>query len=161
MKPKLLAAGAFATLVVLVLPARASDVGTIHETLVGGKSHAILLIAAKEAGETAKLTGTTKYTLFAPTDAAFKALDDPAIDDLAADTNAVQRLVRMHLVEKEYTADDLRNLARDGKELKTVGGVALKVEDGKDGLRVGGVKVTASIPCRNGVVHITDAVVKR
>lgn len=145
------------TLVVLVLPARASDRGTIYDTLVAGNRHAVLLVAAKEAGETAKLRGTEQYTLFAPPDAAFKALDDATILAIATDPKMVQRLVNTHLVVGKYTAADLRQLS--GKELRTVHGAALKVEVTKDGLRVGGAKVvSADMKCSNGVVHVIDAV---
>ena len=69
----------------------------------------------------------------------------------------MQRLVRSHLVVGKYTAEDLKKL--NGMNLKTVHGTVLKVEDTKDGLRVGGVKVTTTdVLCSNGVIHITDTV---
>ena len=155
LRPLICAVGV--ALVVLVLPARASDRGTIHDTLVAGNAHAVLLVAAKEAGAAAKLRGTEQYTLFAPPDAAFTTLDDATILAIATDPKMVHRLINAHLVIGKYTADDLRKMS--GKELRTVHGGTLKVEATKDGLRVGGAKVvSADMKCSNGVVHVIDAV---
>ncbi len=68
---------------------------------------------------------------------------------------ATKKLKYNYIVEKKITDDDLKKW----KEVRTLQGGALKVEDTKDGLRVGGVKiVTANVLCSNGVIHVVDAV---
>ncbi|MBP3953727.1 fasciclin domain-containing protein [Gemmata sp. G18] len=157
MRPKLTAGAVLATVLALALPARTADTGTIYDTLTTRDGHTVLSVAVKEAAESAALKGTTQYTLFAPLDSAFKKLDDTTIGEIATKKDVVQRLLRSHLVMGKYTTADLKKL--DGKELKTVHGNVLKVEDTKDGLLVGGVKiVTADIVCSNGVIHTTDAI---
>jgi hypothetical protein len=160
---------------VVCAPAPASDSSSIYDTLASMKDHTILSVAIKEAGEVGMLNGTgggscesecsgeppkieqAKYTLFAPPDSAFKKLDDATIKQLATDRAAVKRLVRAHLVVGKLTVEDLKKL--DGKEIRTLQGGALKVENPKDGLRVGGAKIaTANVQCSNGVIHVIDAV---
>ncbi len=157
MKLKLLSSFGLAAFLGLLLPARASDTGTIYAALAGQKEHTVLLVAIKEAGEATRLQTAGAWTVFAPTDAAFKKLDDATVVAIATDTKVVQRLVRGHVVVGRFNTDALRKL--DGKELKTVHGVALKVEVTKDGLRVGGAKIVSGDGgYSNGLIHVIDAV---
>jgi uncharacterized surface protein with fasciclin (FAS1) repeats len=138
-------------------PAPASDATSIYETLATMKEHTILYVGVKEADEIKTLKGTGPFTLFAPTDAAFKKLDDATIKTIATDKAAVKKLLRAHLVVGKFTAEDLSKLG--GKNLSTLQNTVLKVEATKDGLRVGGAKlVTTDIPCSNGVIHVVDVV---
>jgi uncharacterized surface protein with fasciclin (FAS1) repeats len=158
MKRPLFAPVLFAALLGLARPAPspASDTASIFQTLAVMKDHTILFVAATEAKEVATLRADGPVTLFAPTDAAFKSLDDAAIKKIAADKDTVRKLFQSHLVNGKLTEEDLQKL--DGKEIRTIQGTALKIENGKDGLRVNGAKVLASIPCSNGVIHVIDAV---
>ncbi len=158
MKARLFAAVALAALLGLALPtpAPAADVSSIYDTLGLMKEHAVLFVAVTEAKETAALKGAGMFTLFAPTDAAFKALDAATIKKIAGNKAAVQQLLRAHLVAGTYLAAKLKTL--NGQELPTLQGTALKVQ-AKDGLRVGEAKlVTTDITCSNGVIHVIDVV---
>jgi uncharacterized surface protein with fasciclin (FAS1) repeats len=137
-------------------PSPASDSASIYQTLATMKDHMILSVAVAEANEVAVLRAEGSVTLFAPTDAAFKKLDDATIKKVATDKDTVKKLFQSHLVNGKLTEEDLKKL--DGKEIRTLQGTALKIEDGKDGLRVNGAKVVTSIPCSNGVIHVIDAV---
>ena len=158
MKARLFAAVALAALLGLALPtpAPAVDVSSIYDTLALMKEHSILYVAVTEAKETAALKGDGMFTLFAPTDAAFKALDAATIKKIAGNKAAVQQLLRAHLVAGKLAAADLKVRA---EELRTLQGTALNVRDAKDGLRVGEAKlVTTDIMCSNGVIHVIDVV---
>lgn len=138
-------------------PARGSDHPTIYATLVAEDQTAILAIAAKEAGANALLSGKEQYTLFAPTDAAFLKLDDDAIGTVANNQQIIQKLLRAHLVKGKYLTSELKKKAQAGESLTTVSGEQLKIEERKDGLYVGGVKIepaTADTECSNGVIHL-------
>jgi uncharacterized surface protein with fasciclin (FAS1) repeats len=138
-------------------PAPGAGTDSIYATLASMNETAIIYVSIKEAEEAATVKGDDEYTLFAPTDAAFKKLDEPTIKKLAADKAVVRQLVRGHIVKGKLTTDDLKKL--DG--VRTLSGDSLKVENAKDGLRVGGAKiVTANIPCNNGMIHVIDAVAK-
>lgn len=140
----------------LVLPARASDRSTIYETLAAEENNTVLAVAVKEAGVAAALKGKDDYTLFAPTDAAFRKLGDEAIGLIANSKEAVQQLCRAHLVKGRYTTAALKKM--NGQSLATVSGGTLKIEDRKDGVYVGGVKIAAELECKNGVIHVLEAV---
>jgi transforming growth factor-beta-induced protein len=140
-------------------PAPAADAPTIYETLSRRDELAVLFVAVAEAKEAAALKSQEKQlTLFAPTDAAFRALGAAAFKNLVTDKNQVQKLFRAHLIESKLTTKELTDLA--GKETpRTLQGVVLKVEKVPDGFRVGGAKiVSADVVCSNGVIHVIDAV---
>ncbi len=159
MKVRLFAAGALAVLIGLVAPRSgpAADTSSIYETLKLMPNHSVLYVAVTEAKETDTLKGDGQYTLFAPTDTAFKTLDDPTIKKIATDRETVKQLLRSHLIPGKRLEASLKKA--DGMELRTLRGNALKVEDAKGGLRVGGAKlVSTDILCSNGVIHVIDAV---
>jgi uncharacterized surface protein with fasciclin (FAS1) repeats len=148
-----------AALIGVALPERApaSDTGSIYDTLALMKDHTILFVAVTEGREVAALKGDGQYTLFAPTDEAFKKLDDATIKKIASDKDTVRQLLHAHLVLGKWTSDKLREA--NGKELRSLSGIPLKVTDTKDGLRVGGAKLTgANRQCSNGVIHVVDVV---
>jgi uncharacterized surface protein with fasciclin (FAS1) repeats len=159
MKARLFAIAALAALIGIAMPGRtpASDTASIYDTLALMKDHTILYVAVTEAKEVAALKGDTQYTLFAPTDEAFKKLDDATIRKIASDKETVRQMLHAHLVVGKLTAENLKKL--DRMEVRTLQGTALKVMDGKDGLRVGGAKlVVTDVPCSNGVIHVIDVV---
>jgi uncharacterized surface protein with fasciclin (FAS1) repeats len=159
MKPKLLAGVVFAVLLGAALPpgARATDSSSIYKTLSERGDLTVLSVAVAEAKEVATLKGPGPYTLFAPTDTAFKNLPAAITKKIATDKEFVKKLVRAHLARGSRDAAAL--LAPGGKELPPLHGGALKIESAKDGLRVGGAKVVeANVGCSNGVIHVIDAV---
>lgn len=159
MKARTLAAALLLALLGWLQPARASDRGTIHSALSADERTTILSVAAKEAGEVALLKGKDEYTLFAPTDAAFRKLGDEAIGQIAGNAKAVKKLFGAHLVKGKYTTAALKKKAAAGEPLTTVGGEQLKIEDRAGGLFVGGVKIeTADLECSNGVIHLLAGV---
>jgi uncharacterized surface protein with fasciclin (FAS1) repeats len=149
------AAAGFALL--FALTAGASDSVTLFQAVEGSKEHTVLALAAIESKERAALGGTAEYTLFAPTDAAFKALPPATVKALATDKAALARLVRGHLVAGKVSVADLRKL--NGGDLKTLAGTALKVEATADAITVGGAKlVSFETRCSNGILYVTSAV---
>ena len=76
---------------------------------------------------------------------------------IVTDKEMAKKLVQSHLMSGKLPSADLKGL--DGKEVRMANGLAFKVEDTKDGLRVSGVKITTSnVQCSNGVIHVIDAV---
>src|SRR5687768_12954621 len=142
MKLKLFAGGAVTALAVVVALApsvEASDRLCVAEALAARKDHAVLYVALKESGELDALRGSGPYTLFAPTDAAFAALDNATLKKLIGDKEFLKKLVRGHVVAGKHLEKDLK--AKGGLDVTTLTGTALKVADAKDGLRVGKAKV--------------------
>jgi len=115
-----------------------------------------LSAAVKAAGLVETLQGKGPFTVFAPTDAAFSAIQ-PEVDKLLKPESKAKlsKILTYHVVSGKMKASDLK----DGQELTTVEGGKLKVTvlDGK--VTVGGAKVTtADINASNGVIHSIDKV---
>lgn len=115
-----------------------------------------LAAAVTAAGLIETLQGAGHFTVFAPTDAAFAAIQKD-VDGLLKPENK-EKLVEVltyHVVSGKMKAADLK----DGQELTTVEGGKLKVSQ-KDGkVTVGGAHVTsADIEASNGVIHVIDKV---
>jgi uncharacterized surface protein with fasciclin (FAS1) repeats len=115
------------------------------------------LVAALTAGELVEVfKGTEAYTVFAPTNDAFAAIQS-TVDMLlkAENKSKLQNVLKYHVVAGAVKAADLK----DGQELTTLQGEKIKVslKDGK--VYVGGAEVTnPDVAVNNGVVHMTNKV---
>lgn len=115
------------------------------------------LVAALTAGELVEVfKGTEAYTVFAPTNDAFAAVQS-TVDMLlkAENKSKLQNVLKYHVVAGTVKAADLK----DGQELTTLQGEKIKVslKDGK--VYVGGAEVTnPDVAVNNGVVHMTNKV---
>ena len=129
---------------------------TIAETAVNTPALSTL-VAALTAGELVDVfKGTDAYTVFAPTNDAFAAVQS-TVDMLlkAENKSKLQNVLKFHVVAGTLKAADLK----DGQELVTLQGEKLKVQlkDGK--VLVGGAEVaTADVAVSNGVVHVVSKV---
>ena len=122
----------------------------VHETLEGA------VISADLAGTLSDLNGT--FTLFAPTDDAFAALDASVLNILTsnADTKLKNALL-YHVLGAEVMSSDLS----DGQTATTLFGQDIAVTiDANGGVMINNANVAiADIPTLNGVVHVLDAVI--
>lgn len=130
----------------------------IVDTAVANGSFSTLAAALTAAGLVDTLKGEGPYTVFAPTDAAFKALPAGTVDTLLKPENKAKLtdILTYHVVKGSAMAADLK----DGQELPTVEGGKLLVKIAADGtVTVNGAKVTtADIKTSNGVIHVVDTV---
>lgn len=119
------------------------------------------LIAALEATglDSTLADENEKYTVFAPTDAAFEALGQETIDALLADTNTLSNILTYHVVAEEVAAQAAVNLA--GSLVPTVNGENIALSLDSDTLLVNKASViTTDIQASNGVIHVIDAVLQ-
>jgi len=116
-----------------------------------------LTAAVKAAGLVETLQGKGPFTVFAPTDAAFTAIQ-PEVDKLLkpASKAELSKILTYHVVKGKMNSEDLR----DGQELTTVEGSKLKVSVKDGSVKVGNAKVTSScdIDASNGIIHVIDKV---
>lgn len=101
------------------------------------------------------------FTVFAPTNAAFAAVDADALSALLADTEALTNVLLTHVIG-EATLSSLDAYAANGKMLTTASGQTIEVMiDAETGmLMIGGANVVISdIYTTNGVIHVIDAVI--
>jgi len=104
----------------------------IVDNAVNSADHTTLVAAVKAAGLVDTLKGKGPFTVFAPTNAAFKLLPDGTVDSLLKPENkaALSKVLTYHVVPGRYDARALMELVRRGggkAELKTAAGESLWV----------------------------------
>jgi uncharacterized surface protein with fasciclin (FAS1) repeats len=111
------------------------------------------IIAAELAGV---LSGEGTFTVFAPTDAAFAAVDAELLEALLADpTNLLADILLYHVAPITALAGELT----DGQLVTTVNGEDVTITlDGGNVLVNGALVTVADLIADNGVVHVIDAV---
>ena len=123
---------------------------------IASESAKTLAAAVTAAGLVGTLQGEGPFTVFAPTDAAFAAIQKD-VDNLLKPENKAKLadILTYHIVSGNAMAEDLE----DGQELTTVQGGKLKVAINGDNVMIGDAKVTmADVEASNGVVHVIDKV---
>lgn len=117
-----------------------------------------LTAALKAADLTETLSGEGPFTVFAPTDAAFAALPQDALQELLKPENKaiLVKILTYHVVPGKVTSTDLKS-----GEVKTVEGGAVNVKvDPAAGVTVNDAKVVQpDIQASNGVIHVIDKVI--
>ena len=130
---------------------------TVVDIVVNSEDHATLEAAVIAAELADDLSGEGPFTVFAPTDAAFKALPEGTVAALLEDpTGALADILLYHVVGAKAYSKDLSN----GQKIATLNGdeIHVKLKDGK--AYIDGAMVTAAdIKADNGVVHVIDAVI--
>jgi uncharacterized surface protein with fasciclin (FAS1) repeats len=114
-----------------------------------------LVAAVDAAGLAETLTKDGPFTVFAPTDEAFAALPEGALDGLLADKKALKNVLLFHVVKGEVKAADVVKI----EAAEMLNGDKAKVKVKKDTVMIAGVKVIKTdIIASNGVIHVIDAV---
>ena len=127
----------------------------IVDTAVANGSFTTLATLLTEAGLVETLKGDGPFTVFAPTDEAFSKVPAATLEALAADKEALTRVLTYHVVAGKVLAADVTTGA-----VATVDGaeVELVAEGGK--VTVNGANVVAAdVMATNGVIHVIDAVI--
>lgn len=112
--------------------------------------------AIEAAGLVETLRGKGPFTIFAPTNEAFRRLPKGALESLLKPENKAElaAIVTNHVLPGKLLAADLKT----GKTA-TVAGPELAIQVGKDGVKVGqGTVVATDLVADNGVIHFVDTV---
>jgi uncharacterized surface protein with fasciclin (FAS1) repeats len=108
-----------------------------------------------EAGLADTLRGAGPFTVFAPTDEAFKALPAATLQQLAADKERLRAVLTYHVVPGRTLAADIKT-----GNVKTVNGAEVQLSRAGTFATFDEAVVTAAdVPVTNGVVHIIDKVI--
>jgi len=145
-----------AALVVLVSGcATVSTPVTVADTIAANPALSTLSGLIQSAGLTDTLKGAGPFTVFAPTNEAFKAVPAKTLEALGKDPVALKSVLTYHVVPAKAMAANVKN----GK-VKTVNGADIELGKAGDFVTVGeGAIVTkADMVASNGVVHVIDAV---
>jgi uncharacterized surface protein with fasciclin (FAS1) repeats len=161
MKRVLVAAAVLGLLAVLgsvaLAPANGADkpAKDIVDTAAGAEQFKTLVTAVKAADLVDTLKGEGPFTVFAPTDEAFAKIPKEKLEALLKDKKALAAVLTYHVVPGKVMAADVVKL----DSAKTAQGQSLKIvtKDGK--VTVNGANVVKTdIVCKNGVIHVIDAV---
>jgi uncharacterized surface protein with fasciclin (FAS1) repeats len=142
---------------------------TIVENAVNSPVHTTLVAAVKAAGLVETLSGPGPFTVFAPTDAAFKKLPAGTVDTLVKPENKAQltSILTYHVVPGRITAQDIAAKAKANggtATYATVNGGTLSFMKMGKGWGVMDAKgnhamiTTPNVMQSNGVIHVIDTV---
>ena len=135
-------------------PATEPAADTLLAALQGRPELSTLLAAADAAGLAETLAGPAALTVFAPTNDAFAALPQSAVDTLLANPEALAALLRYHVARGRYTAADLRIV-----QPATLDGRLLTIAPQGDSITVNGATVLAAdVAAGNGLIHVVDRI---
>jgi transforming growth factor-beta-induced protein len=114
-----------------------------------------LLAAVEAAGLGDALTADGALTVFAPTDAAFAALPEGALEALLEDREALTAVLTYHVAGERLSASEV--VSRSA--IQTLNGASLSVRVEGDAVWVGDARVVATdVETTNGIIHVIDAV---
>jgi len=127
---------------------------TIADTAARTPQLSTLTKLLKDAGLEDTLRGAGPFTVFAPSDEAFKAVPAKTMAELAADKELLKSVLTYHVLAGKVMAADVKN-----GNLKTVQGANVAVSKAGSFVTVEDALVTsANVTATNGVVHIIDKV---
>lgn len=143
--------------------------GTIVDVAVGNDDFSTLVAAVTAAGLGETLSGEGPFTVFAPTNAAFDALPEGALETLTTEeTETLGSILTYHVVAGELMAADviaaIEGAGAEGLAVETVNGGTLTamLTDGNVTLtdaQGNSATVTATdVDASNGVIHVIDTV---
>ena len=143
---------------------------TIVENALNSPDHTTLVAAVKAAGLVDVLSSKGPFTVFAPTNDAFRDLPEGTVDTLLKPENKemLTKVLTYHVVAGRYDSESLKKLIQAGggmASLKTVaGGTLMFMMNGHSNIVVKDEKGNvANIPTydvmqSNGVIHVVDKV---
>lgn len=142
----------------------------IVSNAVNSPDHTTLVAAVKAAGLVETLQGPGPFTVFAPTNAAFKLLPDGTVDTLVKpeSKDTLTKILTYHVVSGKYDSKKLKELIKKGggtATLKTVqgGDLTFKMNGPTNIVVLDANGGTASISTydvyqSNGVIQVVDKV---
>ena len=129
----------------------------IVDVAVKADSFKTLVAAVKAAGLVDVLKGDGPFTVFAPTDEAFKKLPEGTVESLLKPENKdkLVSILKYHVIPAKVMAKDVKS----GK-VKTVLGKEVNINASKWGVKVDNAKVIKTdVAASNGVIHVIDQVI--
>jgi uncharacterized surface protein with fasciclin (FAS1) repeats len=151
-----------ATLLAVVLcvavaaaPARPTDNGNIVQTATAAGQFKTLTKLLKRAGLINALRQPGPFTVFAPTDAAFKKVPMRTLNVLLHNKAKLKAVLLYHVVSGKVTAEDVVKVS----SAKTLNGKAVRIHVLGANVFVNRAKVTKpDVMASNGVIHVINRV---
>lgn len=145
---------ALATLALLGACASAPASRTLADAIASDKDLSTFSQLVAQAGMTEALKTAAPHTVFAPSDAAFKAVPAKTLDSLKADKEQLKAVLSYHIVPGAFAAADIKS-----GNVKTLQGANVAVARAGTFVTVEDAMVEqADLRASNGVVHVVDRV---
>jgi uncharacterized surface protein with fasciclin (FAS1) repeats len=128
---------------------------SVIDMVIGAGNFTTFTAGIKAAGLTDTLAAKGPFTVFAPTDEAFKKLPSDACATLFKDSARLKAVLNYHVVSGDLMAKDMKS-----GDAMTLQGSTLTATVSYSDVRVNGVRITqADLVATNGVVHAIDEVI--
>jgi uncharacterized surface protein with fasciclin (FAS1) repeats len=135
--------------------ARTSEETNIVQTAVAAGQFKTLAKLLTRAGLAGTLERPGPYTVFAPTDAAFKKVPKKTLNGLLKNKAKLKAVLLYHVVRGKVTAADVVKLT----SAKTLSGKAVRIRVAGSSVFVNSAKVTMpDVMATNGVIHVVNRV---
>jgi uncharacterized surface protein with fasciclin (FAS1) repeats len=155
MNTKAITLVAIAALTAAPLVSADSHPKDVVDTAIAAGSFTTLVKAIQAAGLVETLKGPGPFTVFAPTDDAFRKLPAGTLESLLQDKEKLTAVLTYHVVAGKVLASDVVKLS----SAKTVQGQSVAI-DATNGVHINNAKVVkADIQTSNGVIHVIDTVI--
>ena len=139
----------------VLLPPTPEVTPTVAEIIANSPDHTVLAAVLDSTDLDVALSGTGPFTVFAPTDAAFDAVDPMTLLSLLLDNDALAEVLTYHVAGDSVMSTDLS----DGQVITTLNGGDVTVTiDGGTVMINNAMVIVADLVGSNGVVHVIDAV---
>ena len=150
-------AGLIALCALTVPPVMAEKSNNLAEVAVQAGNFKSLVKALEASELVDALTQDTSYTVFAPTDDAFKKLPETLLASLFQPENKemLKTILLYHVVPGTLRAKEVSSV----RQLSTLSGEAVQIRTSDGGVKVDqSTVVKADITASNGVIHVMDEV---
>lgn len=127
----------------------------IVNTAADAGNFTIFVSSVKSAGLTDALAAKGPFTVFAPTDEAFRRLPSGAHESLLKDSAKLKAVLNYHIVSGYLNAKDVKP-----GEMMTLQGSTLTAAVSSTAVTVNGARIMQSdMAATNGIVHAIDTVI--
>jgi len=124
------------------------------DTAADAGDFSTLLSALSASALTETLRGTGPFTVFAPTDAAFKKLPPGTVEALLKDLPKLKSILTYHVVSGHVASKDVKS-----GDVKTLEGSSIVAAVHGTNITLNGAKVVkADVAASNGIIHVIDTV---
>jgi uncharacterized surface protein with fasciclin (FAS1) repeats len=136
-------------------PAKAGAEGNIVQTAIAAGQFKTLAKLLQKAGLVSALQQPGPFTVFAPTDAAFKKVPKKTLNVLLHNKAKLKAVLLYHVVSGKVTAADVVKLS----SAKTLNGKSVRIRVSGSNVFVNKAKVTKpDVMATNGVIHVVNRV---
>lgn len=126
----------------------------LADSLAGNPSLSTFNTLVAKGGLSETLKSGGPYTVFAPTNEAFKAVPAATMDDLSKHPEKLKAVLSYHIADGKLMAAEIKN-----SQAMTLNGAKVSVSKAGDFVTVeNAAVVVADLGATNGVIHTIDAV---